>query len=135
MLSIKHYGEPCKILCKFCCFCQPPHLFQPPRLLTLQIFANLPVYYFAWNLPASPFIPPYPSIWNLRVTLYNKKVITPVRDVNNQKAFHLLEKYWQLWGSFWLEMKIRRKRTICFLEKKRNLKYSKTLVFNLDSPS
>ena len=26
------------------CFCQPSRLFQPPRLLTLKIFANLPVY-------------------------------------------------------------------------------------------
>ena len=49
------------------CFCQPPHLFQPPRLLTLEIFPNLPfyctlpVYYFGQNLPASP------SIWNSRI--------------------------------------------------------------------
>ena len=34
-----------KILAK--CFCQPPRLFQPPRLLTLEIFANLPVYNLA----------------------------------------------------------------------------------------
>ena len=44
------------------CFCQPPRLFQPPHLLTLEIFANLTVcctltvYYFGLNLPASPFI-------------------------------------------------------------------------------
>ena len=46
---------------------------QPPRLLTLEIFSNLPVYctlpiyYFGRNLPASPFIPSSPSIWNWRV--------------------------------------------------------------------
>ena len=49
-------------------------LFQPPRLLTLEIFANLlvyctlPVYYFGRNLPASLFIPPSPSIRNSRVS-------------------------------------------------------------------
>ena len=49
-------------------FCQPLRLFQPPRLLNLEIFTNLPVYctlrvyYFDQNLPASPFIPPCPSI-------------------------------------------------------------------------
>ena len=54
-------------------FCQPLRLFQPPRLLTLEIFVNLPVYctlpvyYFSRNVPASPFIPPSPSIWNSRV--------------------------------------------------------------------
>ena len=53
------------------CFCQPPHLFQPLRLLTLEIFANLPVYYFGRNLLASPFIPPSPSIWNSRVSIYD----------------------------------------------------------------
>ena len=44
------------------CFCPPLRLFQPPRLLNLEIFANLPVYYFGRNLPASPFIPPSPTI-------------------------------------------------------------------------
>ena len=37
-------------------FCQPPRLFQPPRLLTLEIFVNLHVYYFGRNLPASPLL-------------------------------------------------------------------------------
>ena len=54
-------------------YLQAHPLFQPLRLLTLQVFASLPVYctlpvyYFDWNLPASPVIPPSPSIWNLRV--------------------------------------------------------------------
>ena len=62
------------------CFCQPPRLFQPSRLLTLEIFANLPiyctrpVYYFGRNLPASPFIRPYPSIWNSRVYGLERRV-------------------------------------------------------------
>ena len=37
-------------------FCQPPRLFQPPCLLTLEIFANLHAYYFGRNLPASPLL-------------------------------------------------------------------------------
>ena len=50
---------------------QPVAVFcQPPRLLTLEIFANLPVYYFGRNLSASPFIPPSPSIWNSRVSTF-----------------------------------------------------------------
>ena len=55
------------------CFWQPFHLFQPPRLLTLEFFANLPVYctlpvyYFGRILPASPFILPSLSIWNSKV--------------------------------------------------------------------
>ena len=36
-------------------FCQPPRLLHPP------------VCYFGQNLPASPFIPPSPSVWNSRV--------------------------------------------------------------------
>ena len=54
-------------------FCHSPRLFQPLRLLTLEIFANFPIYctlpfcYFGRNLPASLFIPPSPSIWNSRV--------------------------------------------------------------------
>ena len=49
-----------KILAKS--FCQPARLFQPPRLIILEILANLPVYYFDQNLPACPFILPSPSI-------------------------------------------------------------------------
>ena len=54
-------------------FGQLPRLFQPSRLLTLEILTNLPVYctlpvyYFGRNLPASSFIPPSPSIWHSRV--------------------------------------------------------------------
>ena len=52
-----------------------PFIPTPSLLLTLEIFANLlvyytlPVYYFGRNFPASPFIPPSPSIWNSRVLL------------------------------------------------------------------
>ena len=46
------------------------------RLLTLEIFANFPVYctlavyYFGRNLLVSPVVPPSLSIWNSRVALY-----------------------------------------------------------------
>ena len=59
-----------------CVFASLPVYSNPPRLLTLEIFANLlvycnlPVYYLGRNLPAFPFIPPSPSIWNLRVFDY-----------------------------------------------------------------
>ena len=49
-------------------FCQPPRLLHPPRLLFWLKFASIPVYYtlsvyyFDWNLPASPFITPSPFI-------------------------------------------------------------------------
>ena len=35
----------------------------------LSVYCTLPVYYFGRNLPASWFIPPFPSIWNSRVSL------------------------------------------------------------------
>ena len=47
---------------------KPVYSNQPPRLLTLDVFANLPVYctlpvyYFGQNLPAVPHIPSSPSI-------------------------------------------------------------------------
>ena len=56
----------------------PASLFIPtsPRLLTLEIFANLRVYYFGRNLLASPFILPSPSIWNSKVfTKWSKKIV------------------------------------------------------------
>ena len=66
-----------------CVFGQSPRLFQPSRLLSLEVFANLPVdcavpvYYFGRNLPASPFTPPSPSIWNSRVNAeLNGRVIS-----------------------------------------------------------
>ena len=55
-------------------FLRATRSFQAPRLLTLEVFANLPVYctlpvyYFDRNLGIFPFIPPSPSIWNSRVS-------------------------------------------------------------------
>ena len=40
-------------------FCQSPRLFQPPRLLTLEILAKLPVYY---TLPILLFWPKFASL-------------------------------------------------------------------------
>ena len=58
------------------CLCHPIRLFQPTLLLTSEIFANLPVYYFGRNLPASPFILLSPSIWNSRLLLFIRALLT-----------------------------------------------------------
>ena len=36
---------------------------------SLPVYCTLLVYYFGRNLPASPFISPFPSVWNSRVNL------------------------------------------------------------------
>ena len=49
---------------------QPVAVFcQPPRLLTLEIFANLPVYYFGRNLSAA--LPFYLKLESKYVLIYH----------------------------------------------------------------
>ena len=60
-----------------------------------EIFANLPVYYFGRNLPASPFIPPSPSIRNWRVVpVWESHKKAP--NLFNMTRFRFLRNLFQL---------------------------------------
>ena len=69
-----------------CSFCWYFHKiiwwFYFNEISNSSIFASLPVYYFGQNLPASLYILPSPSIWNLRVCF---------RESQNQRAINNLQ--------------------------------------------
>ena len=64
-----------------CCFC------QPPRLLALEIFANLPVYCFDQNLPASSFISSSPLKLESK---YSKPLVKSQGDLKLLSVYKLL---------------------------------------------
>ena len=74
------------------CFCQSPRLFQPPSLLTLEIFANLsiyctlPVYYFGQNLPAFPFTPLHPPFYEYLLCCSGSWIYLPKVSSRNSTA-------------------------------------------------
>ena len=124
------------------CFCQPPCLFQPSRLLTLEVFALLRVYYFGRNLPASTFIPSSPS-WHSRVcqdliTIHTSSLIN-IEEILN---IHITTKFcngndvmylWQDYGSL-KQGQLLFIRNIIFYKKQWQQMYTKFWKLNVKVP-